>query len=602
MPGFVAIAGNEAPEGHADTVQEMAFLLPRRVDDHADSAFTPGFGICAVWRGGDHRLVRNDRHVLCLDGNVYATDAGPAPTAQTLLNAVTEQGLGALQGLNGVYCVLVWDLAERALHVVTDRGGFRKAYLAEVEGGLAVVTRYECLLRHPRFRARIRPQGLVEFLEYNHLLDDGTLLEGVDLAPRGSVTTWRGGRLQSHRYWDYAFAGDAGTSPGEGALLEEFHVRLTNAVARRARENTCVFVTGGLDSRALAGTLHGCTGSQRVMTQTVGERHAQDVRFGARIARALGWPHTVIPPTAERFEWAAPELVSRTEGGMNCINSYGMFGEADLLRHGIETVMLGFLGDRMTGSHLHAPEPGTKEEAFHALENRFFRGVFGTGLCQVLRPEIHEPVHGHNERTLRQRFDEAPEPAGQPMRKFEYVGLTQRQRRFVACHIEMYEPVFTVLNPFTDTELIDFLLRLPTALRLDQRLYKAYLCAFMPRVARVPRTGSQLPVQPHWLRDRAIRARMAFVHKALPRATGGLFVPRSTVAAVNFARLMRGGGRQLVNEMLLNRDLFGDVMQLDEVERIRRAFMEGDDAFMPRAATLLSFALWRRRYQAAAPA
>jgi len=63
--------------------------------------------------------------------------------------------------------------------------------------------------------------------------------------------------------------------------------------------------------------------------------------------------------------------------------------------------------------------------------------------------------------------------------------LEQRQRRFVAYHLETLGRRFRVTAPFLDQRLVQFFLAVPIEYLLRQRLYRRMIVRFLPELSRI---------------------------------------------------------------------------------------------------------------------
>jgi asparagine synthase (glutamine-hydrolysing) len=529
MPGIVGVVAPERREMLEGRVEDMLRRMRARPAYGSARRIREGCALALLGMDAETAFAESNHLVLTFQGEFYDEALSPAPDApepslaERLLARYREGGAAALGGLNGLYTVVVWDARERQLTVVTDRSGFRKLHYYAAGGLLLLGTEYKSFLGQDGFNGVLDEAGIVEFMSLGYCLDDRTFFRDVKLAPPGSILTFRKGALRVEPYWDYRFGEDGGPRHEDDAI-DGFAERLKTAVTRRARPGMCVQISGGLDSRALLGMVGRHCPGLPVRTVTVGDARCHDVRFGRQLAKTYGYEHTLVPVPPNFYEAFGETGIERTEGSISAINFFIFAMDPYLEASETPAVMNGFLGDSLTGGHLfpEALDAPDDDTAFDRLYGRFYGSVVGDeGLRRLFQSDISRDLLGEPYRAVRRCFDRRPDLRRE--NRSDYVDLHQRQRRFAASHIEFLSPLATVLDPFADNEVVDFLLSLPVELRRGQRAYREMIRRHLPEAARVPQAGTGLPLTASWSREKWLRARMRFYYRMLPRLTLGKY-------------------------------------------------------------------------------
>ena len=193
---------------------------------------------------------------------------------------------------------------------MTDRLGLKKLYYSTLgTQGLLFASEVKALLAHPGVRRTVDLQGLTQFLAFEHLLEDRTLYEGVRLLRGGMCLSYSvvDGTLTLTPYWTARFI-TAANRRSLNECADELAQRLTVAVDDHLRDARRIGIplSGGLDSRALAGFTRRLRPGAELRTSTAGHRHTYDVVFARRIARVCRTRHAMVP-LAEDFlaRWGA---------------------------------------------------------------------------------------------------------------------------------------------------------------------------------------------------------------------------------------------------------------------------------------------------------
>jgi asparagine synthase (glutamine-hydrolysing) len=207
----------------------------------------------AVGAGGnaivfDGRL--DNRADLCA-----ALGAGaPIEDAALALAAYGKWAEDAPAHLLGEFAFALWDAAERRLVVARDVFGQRPLFLASRPAVTAVASEPQQLLAHPAVRPDLNEGAVAEYLACAPMSMDETIWADVTRLPPAHAATVSDAGVRRYRYWD--FDPDARLEYARhGEYAEHFRALFTEAIACRTRDAASigVFLTGGLDSSAIAG-------------------------------------------------------------------------------------------------------------------------------------------------------------------------------------------------------------------------------------------------------------------------------------------------------------------------------------------------------------
>jgi asparagine synthase (glutamine-hydrolysing) len=599
MPGIAGVIATDHDPRLAQRLEAMVDPMLHRPWYRVERAVTPAAALAGVCVDDQPALASADGVTLALAGDPVDDEADPAPVAERLLRRYLGGGEAALRGLNGVYAAAVWEERRQRLTVVNDRHGFLHLYWWRSADALLFATEAKAISQDPRFDRTIDQRGLLDFLVAGHFFDERTFFAGLALLPPASVLVWERGRLVLERYWDYRFgaARRVRAADAEG-YADEYARRLETAVRRRARDDVCLPLTGGLDTRSLAGFLHRVAPDARVATNTVGHEHAWDVRFARAIAEQLGWPHTFLPVEPSYIADYGEVGVSVLEGNGSC-STFWIMAELpflDELRPAV--TWSGFLGCCMSGSNLpRKTPPATGKAAVDALWRTKFTGAFSAeDLAALLRPEVYANAAAEPYESIRRCFD-APD-TDDVLDRWMYVDLHQRMRRLSAVHRDILATSSRVMEPFVDNDFIDFALALPRRglINPDQVLYRRMVTRHLPQLARIGHAKTGRPVEASRLRylaRRSLRKLRASVAPRLPLAVGA---SHDYKAYVHYDEWLRTGSRVAIEKALADEDCLADVFDMDAVRALAADHLEGRRDQHVKLCELATFAMWRRAY------
>lgn len=201
----------------------------------------------------DSRLIEPERLAIALDIGPYARRG--MSDSELLVAAWQQWGEGALDRIDGEFCLCVWDAAAHRLTLARDPLGLRPLYYAQWTGAIAFSSSLTGLLRLPEADIGLDDQAIADYLGTVALDDESTPYRGIRRLPPGSVLTWSTRRAaRPRRYWDIA------TAPLVHLRTADDYVEAVRARVQTVIAGCCdtdhevgLILSGGLDSSTLAG-------------------------------------------------------------------------------------------------------------------------------------------------------------------------------------------------------------------------------------------------------------------------------------------------------------------------------------------------------------
>ncbi len=314
------IAGIVSPQPSADdfaTVQRMTDALRHRGPDASDVVQVDGavFGhtrlaiIDLDATANQPMFDESGRYVIVYNGELYnyrqlrkqLTDYRFRTESDTevLLAAFVHWGERCVERFDGMFAFAIWDTTRQRLFVARDRLGKKPFYWTTTSAGAFVfASEPQTLSLHPEIGKYLDANALVMFLQLNYTVGEHTLYRGVHRFPAahyGWVNAT--GKLASHCYWDLAdcFQNKRyAIAPREA--VEELQRLLTDAVDARLISDVPLgaFLSGGLDSSAIASIMAASSGPKNTKTFSVGFHQASfdELPFAQSVANHLGVDHT----------------------------------------------------------------------------------------------------------------------------------------------------------------------------------------------------------------------------------------------------------------------------------------------------------------------
>ena len=281
-------------------------------------------------------------------------------------------------------------------------------------------------------------------------------------------------------------------------------VRLYKQSAARQMPDSAVQggmnLSGGLDSRMLLGALSTQMDARNLHTYSFGIEGCDDVALGRQAARAVQAPHQALPLPDDYLMTYAPLGVRLTDGMDSSIHIHSL---ANITAQAQEVDLLytGYYSDSITDSD------GTREwlvrfddETSLRLHYKYLHKVFPNDPDPTIyTPEFLAATQEEFEAAFRQAVGEVKDVTMSNW--MDSVEIVHRQRRLTQFGNDLIRWQLECRTPFTDTDVVDFCLKLPPALRVDRCLFTGTLVNNFPKLAKVSndRTGMPFLVDARYL-------------------------------------------------------------------------------------------------------
>lgn len=332
--------------------------------------------------------------------------------------------------------------------------------------------------QHPDLSRQLDVDGLIGVFLTQGVVGGRTIQLGVTRLRPGHAVSWRPGRIATeHRVHRWRATSDLFQAT-EGEQLEALDAALRAAV--RGGESDALLLSGGLDSRLIAGYLHDVC-DRPVPTISLGSPWHYDVAFAREVADQLGWPHEPVEIDHRLFPQHARLQVQHEQLS-------GMFSDVAFwqlvagLHTRAPTILTGFCGNNVLEPLRH--DPGQTTLSFgrvFAACNKY--GLSPDTLRTLLRVDHVEERIASVIDCLRQEFELAD---GEPFQQALMFDLTHRARFLIGSVVWRVSFGLRPLLPYADRRVIETALSLPLSAFEGRHLQRALLCHRFPGLARLP--------------------------------------------------------------------------------------------------------------------
>ncbi len=400
--------------------------------------------------------------------------------------------------LDGSYVVFVNDSRAETSIVFNDYCASRPLFYGIHNGMLYFSPEAKGIAGIPGFDASVDIDAQVAMLVCSNLIGDHTFYRNVKPLFPGNVLTVRAGKV--HRSQSRQFLPDGEiTDRGEKYYLDALCDRLLHSTAKLLKDPDRIVIplSGGIDSRMVAGCVHKLTGGN-LHTVSWGaneELPGSDAVTARIVASYLKSDHSFIRRKSEHLRRDMPEMLYRVDGLIT-----------DPIAHSNELNIMRQIRDDLQGRYIlrgeecfgHASAPSCDAEAL--AQWGIYRLMDTPSLEEVLDEATLAELRKGNQNIYQHLVDSCPSKSMTDRRDYYY--FTIRNFHYHTRSAYCKRTVVDVRNPWMDRDVLEFLNTLPARYRTDRYLYRKATKHMFPGLFEIPiATRNSLENWPQMLRE-----------------------------------------------------------------------------------------------------
>jgi len=291
------------------------------------------------------------RESLESKGHFYATHCD----TETILHLYEEHGSACVDYLRGMFAFAIWDQRKKKLFIARDRLGVKPLYYVHTDdGSLYFGSEIKTLLEAGAAKPEVNYAVLSDYLANHAPSGEETLFRGVKRLLPGHVMTWRDGELSIRRYWDVDFSKDDGDTRDDETYVKQWSDLFRESVRLRLMADVPLgmFLSGGIDSSAIAGVMSGMVGAPvKTFSVAFAEREANELEYARLAAKAYKTSHHEIVVSPEQFFSALPRLVWHEDEPLAHPSSVALYFVSHLAAQHVKVVLTGEGSDELLGGY-----------------------------------------------------------------------------------------------------------------------------------------------------------------------------------------------------------------------------------------------------------
>lgn len=332
------------------------FLGHRRLsivdlEARANQPFVSDCGNYVIVFNGEIYNFLDLRSALSEQGEVFRTTSD----TEVILRLYIREGARMLSRLRGMFGIAIWDARKNICFLARDPYGIKPLYVAKTQAGWLFASQVKALLESGLVSDEVDPLGEAGFWMLGSVAGPRTWFKDISEIPPGSwAEIDREGKLTGPEiYWDI---GESWSVPPQEVDREEVQERVRHALLESVKYHLVadvpvgVFLSGGIDSGALAGLMVEC-GARQLTGVTIAYEefrgtHDDEAPIAAQIARHYGIEHVIRRVTRAEFEADLPEIMaSMDQPTIDGINTW--YASKAVAETGLKVVVSGVGGDEL---------------------------------------------------------------------------------------------------------------------------------------------------------------------------------------------------------------------------------------------------------------
>jgi asparagine synthetase B (glutamine-hydrolysing) len=384
--------------------------------------------------------------------------------------------------LNGSFLLLFYEANRGRMTLAGDRTASLPQYYTRLGDLLAFGFRLVPFLNLPGFRPVLSSEAVSNFLGCGFILENRTLMKDILRLGPGQILIANSGRISVRNYWRYSFSVKRREDP-RNDLVQELGTLIQRAVERRLDGgNIGVPLSGGFDSRSILGCVKKIQPDRQVSTVTWGfepNRPVSDAVIADAIARHLKTRHTFFSLKPAELPSHFRTFVKLDEGRTDGVGNYpqGLY-IFDEIRSRLNVNIL-LRGDEVFGWKENV---STIPGLLHSLDIHELRRLPNN--YTYLEKRKRRLLVDAGREQMRRILKQAPYDDLHDVK--DYLYFNQRLPGYLQPLNQLKTHSLWIRNPYLDNEILDFIIHLPTSMRLGKNLFIAAVRQSFPELIHLP--------------------------------------------------------------------------------------------------------------------
>ncbi len=418
--------------------------------------------------------VENEKHKLVLIGQLYEKIDKPE-----LLNRCVNFIHNPDNKYNdpaGHYIIFVTAITSGDVYVFTNRMGSYHAYWSKDK---IISTNYLALAK-AKTNKKLNWEGITGFMAMGYFPNDTTYLQGINIFEPACYYHFDSdlNLLEKKRWWQWDY--QPTEKPAESSINELKGILHSSLTIATDNKRTVIPVSGGLDSRLLAGELTSRGGWHYKSLQALCYGYTADspeIQIGRQIAKARNLPiHSYQLPD---YLFEQLDEIAEAVELFQYVDGTRQASATDWLKHNADVVVGGHWGDVWMDS-MNIEE---KADLVPAFQKKIIKKGSQWLLDNICQQHVKDSSAYLND--YFQSFVSQYSHIDSADFLMKIYKTDQWSFRWTAASLRMYQAAVMPVLPFYDKRIVDLFCTIPGDLAKNRELQIAYLKQHHEDLARI---------------------------------------------------------------------------------------------------------------------
>lgn len=340
--------------------------------------------------------------------------------SEVILHAYESWGENCVDYLQGMFAFALWDENQQRLLAARDPVGIKPLYYVETSGGIALASEAGALIKLFDTRPEVEPMAVAYVMTLGYVPSPWSIWKGIrKLEPGHTLVCNLGHCARVRKYWEPPRAIEASGTGTETSFQAQFEPVLKEH--QMSDVPLGLFLSGGLDSSAVAAGLHDNGRLGQALTVSFPGSHYDEAPIASAVARHLGIRHSIIPLEIHDVNRLISEVAVAFDEPQGYSALLSMFLISRMAVRDFKVVLAGDGGDELFGGYawyqdLDASGSGRFSWLRSALRPKLRRDAFSGDREKAMQHfESISPLHRHAMRIYPRFLPEEAEALLSPM-------------------------------------------------------------------------------------------------------------------------------------------------------------------------------------------
>jgi asparagine synthase (glutamine-hydrolysing) len=309
---------------------------------------------------GGHQPIANEDRTVCLvfNGEIYNFRAlreelkrqghrfSSRTDGEVIVHLYEEHGEACVDKLHGMFSFAIWDEPRRKLFLARDRLGQKPLFYAQTDTGMVFASEIKSILAGTEGDSGLDLESLHHYLSLRFVPSPRTMHKSIAKLPPAHCLVFQDGDLRTFRYWQLDFTRKLDLS--EEDILAALREELERAVTSHLVSDVPVgaLLSGGMDSSVIVAMM-AAVSSGPVMTFAIGaeEESFNELPYARVVAQRYCTRH-FEGRVESRLISRLPEMINHLDEPSDPVAAC-MYHAAELAARHVKVVLGGDGGDEL---------------------------------------------------------------------------------------------------------------------------------------------------------------------------------------------------------------------------------------------------------------